>query len=106
MDKKKRGTGTGMKKKRNEEYKNAKYFWLFIAPWVIGFLAFTQDILACIKKYVCVHYRVCAFEYGIFYSPGSTVEQRFTGKQGLSRNLLPADYLYRSCNVYYMDLSV
>ena len=30
MDKKKRGTGTGMKKKRNEEYKNAKYFWLFI----------------------------------------------------------------------------
>ena len=41
MDKKKRGTGTGMKKKRNEEYKNAKYFWLFIAPWVIGFLAFT-----------------------------------------------------------------
>ena len=54
--------------------------------------------MAGIKKYVCVHYRVCAFEYGIFYSPGSTVEQRFTGKQGLSRNLLPADYLYRSCN--------
>ena len=41
MDKKKRGMGTGMKKKRNEEYKNARYFWLFIAPWVIGFLAFT-----------------------------------------------------------------
>ena len=41
MDKKKRGAGTGMKKKKNEEYKNAKYFWFFIVPWVIGFLAFT-----------------------------------------------------------------
>ena len=29
------------KRKSKEEYRNTKYFWLFIAPWVIGFLAFT-----------------------------------------------------------------
>lgn len=33
--------GDRHEEKKNEEYKNAKYFWLFIVPWVIGFLAFT-----------------------------------------------------------------
>lgn len=31
-----------MKKKSKEAYKNTKYFWLFILPWAIGFLAFTM----------------------------------------------------------------
>ena len=30
-----------MKRKNSMDHRNAKYFWLFITPWVIGFLAFT-----------------------------------------------------------------